>query len=428
MTIAFLASRKGYLKVMGSLIQAALDRGHRVVLLRDPDQSKPGEATTDSDFAAWPRAELVAYPWGAPLEPVVERHRLRALVGPSLYLLLVAMRRVDEVAELKRQGLRLYSVDYAFETITSDPDGYKLVDTTFYQSRYQRELHWRQPRYRSWTGDFTVLRDEIDLESRSAISGSTMLDQRSLVEDPIAVKRRYGIPPELPVVLFMPLKMAVPDPWRAFVWGDSWRARVNTLRRRPAATASLTFRIGAGLVDRLRYGNGYLRLLQSMSRFCKRSGAALVIKSRQKNEDPIFLRDFTPYVIERDEDVFPYTSIELMAIADLCIHFQSGAVLEAVFCGVPSLSVKVPPPYGRDNPAYEELWDAHAGSFQNWDGVVWSAEPREVTMLLADRTLDAFAVDVDARRAYIERYLGFDDTRSSARVLKVIEEEAQRTG
>ena len=33
MKIAFLASRKGYLKVMGSLIQAAIDRGHEALLV-----------------------------------------------------------------------------------------------------------------------------------------------------------------------------------------------------------------------------------------------------------------------------------------------------------------------------------------------------------------------------------------------------------
>ena len=36
MRIAFLASRKGYLKVMGALIQAAIDRGHEAILLSDP--------------------------------------------------------------------------------------------------------------------------------------------------------------------------------------------------------------------------------------------------------------------------------------------------------------------------------------------------------------------------------------------------------
>jgi hypothetical protein len=426
MILAFLASRKGYLKVMGPLIQAALDRGHRVVLLRDPGQGKPGEATTDSDFAPWPTAALVDYRPGGPLGPILEDHGAQALIGPSLYLLLVGMGRVEEARALGRRGLRLYSVDYAFETVTSDPEGYRVVDVTFYQSAFQRELHWAQPRHHAWAGDFAALRRDLDLASRCAVSGSTMLDQRALVRDPGAVRRKYGLPARAPVVLFMPPKMAVPDPWRAFVWGDSWGARLDAVRRRPAAAAALAPAIGAGLLDRLRRGNGYRRLLESVHRFCEGSGAALVVKSREKNEDPAFLRDFTPHIVERDDDVFPYTSMELMAIAELCVHFQSGAVLEAAFCGVPSLSVKVPPPYGRDNPAYEELWDANPGSFHNWDGVVWSADPPGAAALLAERKLDAFAVSPEARRAYVTRYLGFDDTCSSGRVLEIIERRAVR--
>jgi hypothetical protein len=127
--------------------------------------------------------------------------------------------------------------------------------------------------------------------------------------------------------------------------------------------------------------------------------------------------------VERDDEVYPYTSIQLMALADLCIHFQSGAVMEAAFCGVPSLSVKIPPPYGPDLPAYEETWGARPGSMQNWPGVVRSAGLEEAPAVLAQWTLDGWVMDAEAHRAYVERYLGFDDTRSSARVLEVIERD-----
>jgi hypothetical protein len=415
MTIAFLASRKGYLKVMGSLIQAALDRGHHVVLLRDPHQEKPGEATVASDFAAWPRAELVDYPWGAPLGPVLERHQVQALVGPSLYLVLVAMGRAGEAVDLKRRGLRLYSVDYAFETITSDPEGYRVIDVTFYQSAFQRELHWRQPRFRDWAGDFGVLRREIDLHAHSAVSGSTMLDQRALVPDRTALRRKYGLPPSRPVVLFMSLKMDAGAGERRLLWGASpapLRAAMAMARGRPAA------------VGRILAGNPYRALADAVRDFCRRHRALLLVKSREKNRDPAFVRRMADVLVERDDEVYPYTSIQLMSAADLCVHFQSGAVLEAAACGVPSLSVRIPPPYDRDLPAYEETWEARSGSLQNWDGLVWSADLPAAPSRLAGATFDSFAVDPEARQRYVERYLGFDDTRSSERVLDVIERGA----
>jgi hypothetical protein len=63
--IAFLASRKGYLKVMGSLIQASLDRGHEAILLADPGERKPGETTTPEDLGRWPGAPVSCSTTGA---------------------------------------------------------------------------------------------------------------------------------------------------------------------------------------------------------------------------------------------------------------------------------------------------------------------------------------------------------------------------
>lgn len=81
MRIAFLASRKGYLKVMGSLIQAAIERGHEALLLTDPGERKPGEATTPEDLAHWPRARVLPIQRGASLVPLLTGARAEALVG-----------------------------------------------------------------------------------------------------------------------------------------------------------------------------------------------------------------------------------------------------------------------------------------------------------------------------------------------------------
>ena len=414
MTLGFLASRKGYLKVMGALIQAALDRGHRVVLLDDPAQKKPGEATTAADFAAWPAATVASYPWGSPLRPVLQAHGVQALVGPSLYWVLASMGRLAEAAQIRSGGVRLYSVDYVFETVTSDPAGYRLIDVTFYQSGYQRELHWRQPRFRDWAADFGTLRGELDLERHSAVSGSTMLDQLALVGDRAALRRKWGLPTDRPVVLFMSLKMEAGEGQRRHLWGGA-PALVRAARA-----------LAGGRPDLARAalrGNPYRALAGAVRGFCRRQRASLVVKSREKNRDPRFIRRMADLFVERDDEVYPYTSIQLMALADLCIHFQSGAVMEAAFCGVPSLSVKIPPPYEPDLPAYEETWGARPGSMQNWPGVVRSAGLDEAPAVLAQWTLDGWVMDADAHRAYVERYLGFDDTRSSARVLEVIERD-----
>jgi hypothetical protein len=145
------------------------------------------------------------------------------------------------------------------------------------------------------------------------------------------------------------------------------------------------------------------------------------VKSRAKNADPAFLRRRADLFVERDEDMFPYSSIELMAVADLCVHFQSGAVLEAVHAGVPSLSIRVPQTHLEGYASFQEVFGARPGSLQNFAGIVWSADADEATHLLSKGSLADFRIDPAARRRYVEKFLGFDDNRSSERVLDLVE-------
>jgi hypothetical protein len=78
-------------------------------------------------------------------------------------------------------------------------------------------VHWRVQREA-----FAAIGSEAELRRRSAVVGSTMLDQLALV-DRAAVRRKYGLAPDRPVVLLMSLKMAVPEPHRRLTWAGGWR-------------------------------------------------------------------------------------------------------------------------------------------------------------------------------------------------------------
>jgi len=408
-TLGFLVLRKGYLKVMGALIQAALDRRHDVVLLWDPEEPKAGERVAVSDLAPWPAARVVAWRRRTPLTPILETERVRALVGPTLYSAFRAFGLDAEADRMRAAGIRLYSVDYGLDTAAREAESYRLVDVTFYATAWQRELHWR-----ARAAEFAAIGDRAALARRSAVVGSTMLDQLAAV-DRADVRKQFGLGPR-PVVLLLSAKMRVPNPWRRHVWGAgprAWRAVRAAVSGHP------------GLVADAWRSPGYRELLGSLRRFCDRQGAALLVKSRRKNGDPRFLAAAADIFVDSDDDVYPYTSMRLMAIADLCVHFQSAGVLEAAAAGVPSLSVKISQDHLRGYATYDEFYGARPDSLQNFAGVVWSAAPAEAMALLERSGLRDFRVDPAARRRYVERFVGFDDTRASERVLDVIEARAR---
>src|SRR5258705_2435441 len=171
-----------------------------------------------------------------------------ALVGPSLHFVLAAMGLAADMAAARAAGVRLYSVDYVLETLTSDPEAYRVVDVTFYATEYERRLHWDLLADR-----FASVAREMSLEARSAVSGSTMLDQLARVDRP-ATRRRLKIAEGRPVVLLMSLKMAVPEPYRRYVWRDG-----SALTRAAGATAYGH----VGLVPGIWKGNGYRPLVDA---------------------------------------------------------------------------------------------------------------------------------------------------------------------
>jgi hypothetical protein len=339
------------------------------------------------------------------LGAVAAAERLDALVAPSLHYVLRATGNEAEVPRLRAAGVRLFSLDYAFETVTSDPLGYTALDVTFYTSEFQRALHWRLMADR-----FAALPAEVDCAARSAVCGSTMTDQLRLV-DRDAARARFGVRAGQRVVVLMTLKMDVPDPWRRLVWGGG-PAPLRIVRAWKSGRSDL--------IREIRGPHGYRELVQALLDLCCRENAVLIVKSREKNRDPWFVRRSARFVV--DDDVYPYTSIQLMAIADLCVHFQSGAVLEAAAAGVPSLSVAVSQAHLETYTSLDDVYGMRPESLQNFPGIVWPVEGRDAGALVRGASLEDFRVERTARRRYVEKFLGFDDTQSSRRVLERMED------
>src|SRR5262249_44343786 len=156
------------------------------------------------------------------------------------------------------------------------------------------------------------------------------------------------------------------------------------------------------------------RLVEALRGFCQRNGAALIVKSRVKDQSPIYLRRMARAHFERELN-YPPGILELLACASLCVHFYSTAVLQSVFAGVPSLCLgRDPHVMGLDRFNGTLIHNGKASGIYNRPGAAYWRSPTEATEGFARWGLDDFPLEPRARVEYVRRFLGFDDHGAAA--------------
>lgn len=244
--------------------------------------------------------------------------------------------------------------------------------------------------------------------------GMPMLDLADEI-DPEEVRWQYGLPRHRPLVLYLPF------PWRSCPVRP-WVQRAARLAgpRAPHVAGAVNRRLGPPRSDR--------RIVQALAAFCERNGATLVVKSRLKDPSPKYLRRVAgAHFDERQEGYHPPLTLKLLRCAALCVHFYSAVVVESVFCGVPSLCLgPAPEVMGLDRIANAtRLYHGREGGLYNWPGAAhWRALDGAVGELGRAGLAD-FPLEPAARRAYVERFLGWDDAKSGARFADLIAEQGR---
>ena len=265
---------------------------------------------------------------------------------------------VDRFRPVGFSGL-MYSLDYAWEQVTMVGGNWPTLHLCW-ASLYQQTLHRSLSPWRNYAGEI--------------VTGSTMLDD-------------FGSPSTIATdVLLFSLKF----PRNAGLWRHTWYRYV-----------------------------GYFNLMTALRHFCDRTRRHLIVKTREKNNDPWFVRWLADEIITDDGALWPHVSLDRLRSAALAVHFQSGAALEAASLGVPQLSVHIPHPHLRDYPAHHEVYEASPG-MQDWPGVVVGLGWEAAIGYLEDLEVPP-PVNREARAAYVKRFLEFDDGRAASRVLDVVE-------
>ena len=399
MRVAFPILRKNYYRPLGPVIEEALRRGHRVECWHDwagPRRGGKGAEFPD-EVPETLSGRFPIVPFGGAAD-LAERFRADP---PDVIVSLDPPPTGLERDRAARWLWLQYSADILFYPT---PDGVLSSDVLATYSPY-----WGG-KLRQRFGDSTAAGD---LERRTVPVGMPELDVVSRI-DPDEVRHRLHVPAGRPVVLYLPFPL---------------RSNPRTFWLRRIFTPSTRFGQSVGTIlggrldywDHVRGRRNDRSLVESARDFCRRAGAVLLMKSRLKDPIPRYARalaDLTFY----DPSHYPPTILELLSVASLCIHAYSTSVFEAAYCGVPSLCLA---PDRRDMglPPYVHDFVHHGepGGIYNWPGAAYCVPLREAFDGLRRWNLADFPLDSGARKRYVERFLGFDDGRSSGRLLDLAE-------
>lgn len=409
MKAAFVIQRRNYYKYMGPLIREAMARGWACEVWLDTREG-------GKEYLA-PTAENIP-------------DALRGLVTlrsfadtPSLQIL--ADHAPDVIISLHTpiyHGLslaattRFITLQHGLDTFwESTPEQLASSDALCLYGPYW--LDWACTYYAA-EGHGSAAEIRRMLEPRAAITGSPQMDvARDL--DRAAIRRELGIPAGKKVVLLLPINLTYwPGEWP---WFFAAAGRLNQFRQLMRATRK------EGLGFLLKYWRWPLQdwndaaLIRALRQFCDRNDALLIVKTRRK--DP--LRPAAEQAADLalvDENYYPSTILRLLAASDLCVHFYSSAVLEAAISNVFGVCVHRP----NLGTNAHKLWRTHqkGGAF-NFPGVnQWFTIPQFIRQF-AEQAWDQFALKLEAREAFIRRFLTTDQA-VSANILDHIETLTQQ--
>ena len=399
MKLALLILRKNYYRLLGPVVEEALRRGHAVQCWHDwTGPRRGGKAYEFPDTAPTFRAGSATVLGYSSREELAERWRR----DPPDAVVSIDPPDSDLRAATKAPWLWLQcAADILFQAA---PPGLLDADAVGVYSR-----HWRMLIEQRFAGSGIGP----ELEKKGIVVGAPELDTVHTI-DPDEVRRRLDLPAGRPIVLYLPfpLRSNIPTPWLRHVHTPATRIEQG-MRTIVARRWEYWPHVVKGWNDR--------GLVDAARAFCDRHGALLVMKSRHKDPFPRYalsVADRTFY----DLSHHPPTILELLSVASLCVHFYSTAVMEAVYAGVPSLCLAPraeelgPASYG-----FDFVHNGDEGGLYNAPGVAYWRPLVSAFEGLREWTLDDFPVVPEARRRYVERFLGFDDGRSGARLLDALE-------
>ena len=395
MRLAFLVQRANFYRLYAPIVDEALRQGWDVECWHDYSQARDGQK--GYNFPAVESAPRFAS--GTPRFRTYQGlPELRVLQNSTDAVVSLSPRPFD--LDPSRSSATWLMLQHALSNFTGyGPDGFRKSDLVGLYSDHWAELALEFFREKELVrpGDGT----EREIETKARAVGFPEMEAASLV-DPREVRRRLGIPADKPVVVMLPYSYGFgPSSFRATHRGQQWS--------RWALARRLVRQVWSDV-----------NVVKAVRGFASRNGAHLVVKARMKRRPPFYTRAVAGTHLY-DESVYPATILELLKIASVCVGFYSTTVHEAAYLGIPYVCLRPTDRDVRGPRAVQRVFMDRSKSCWDFPGVSTLLEVPEAIASLPRSALDDFKVDAQARAAYVEKFLGYDDGRSSKRVLDEIQ-------
>lgn len=410
MRVAFPIGRLNYYRLLVPVIEESLARGLTVECWHDYGAARDGHKGYEfPDLDGAPKfasgtPTFRTYEGPAGLHDLAARERVDALVTFQ------PPRRVLDRRPSPVPWVLLQDSPGFFHHVTAD-DLVGVAGIGLYSAHWL-EFGMRVMRGKGLLGEHDPR--ETAIRAKCRVVGFPELDG-GVGLDPAAIRARLGLPPGRPVVTFMPY------PYRSNP--NSFWSRWIYANPRPWLQAAMIVARGQHRYwGHVRAGWHDRALARAVRAFCDANGAALLVKYREKDPIPRYVRDAADVVVA-DPAPWPPLILETLAVADLAISFYSATVLESAALGVPYLCIGFGDAdwYGHLHPAWTTArFDVAEGGEFNFPGVSELTKIPEVIARLPQRRLGEFKVDPGQRRAYLTKFVGYDDGRSAARMVDVI--------
>lgn len=402
MKVVFVVHRANYLKHYGPIIDAALERGWDVECwLQDaPMGEKEYLRITPAMIARrWVKGVVARlFVQASDVAQLNTTHRPDAIISLHSRSAYMSQAGTERFITLQH-SVDLFVLNTVEQLASSD---YVCLYTPFW-------LEYAVEYYAVASG---ATREQViaPLEGKLVYTGFAQMDAFGLI-DPAEVRARWGIPKDKRIMLVLPLDLTGwPGMWPHFFqksglrqWYALWKAR-----KEPGFVATYWRWALKGWND--------ARLARAMKQFAERNNAVILLKGRKK--DPIRAAwDKYAFSTYYDDEHYPATVFEAIAIADLCVLFYSTAVQEAVYANVPALCIDRP----NKDIVKHHLWRrADVGSAYHFPGVVSWIDIPEAIKRLPRAVLSEFEIDPQARNEYLAKFNGPADHRASNRILALV--------